>query len=215
MNNYLMFFDNEIVSISKNGLNICYGYLDDGLYFIRPIRKPLLNIEMFKVVEPKSKKQNISHKDDAYLWHLRLSHININRIERVTKDEGPLRRLKVSSLPVYESFLEGKLTKRSFSTKGEKAKEPLGLIHYDACGPLNVQERGGYEYFVTFIDDYSRNGYAYLMQRKSKTFGKFKEFNAEVEKRLGNDIKIIRPDQGGEYLDTKFIDFLMACGFVS
>ena len=36
-------FDNEIVSISNNGLNICYRYLDDGLYFIRPTSKPLLN----------------------------------------------------------------------------------------------------------------------------------------------------------------------------
>ena len=42
-------FDNEVVSISKNGLNICYGYLDNGPYFFRPISKPLLNIEMFKV----------------------------------------------------------------------------------------------------------------------------------------------------------------------
>ena len=105
-------FDNEIVCISKNGLNICYGYLDNGLYFIRPISKPLLNTEMFKVVEPKSKKQNISHKGDTYLWHLRLGHININKIERLTKDEGPLRELKVGSLPIYESCLKGKLTKR-------------------------------------------------------------------------------------------------------
>ena len=88
-------FDNEVVSISKNGLNICYGYLDNGPYFIRSISKPLLNIEMFKVAKPKSKMQKISHKDDTYLWHLRLGHININMIERLTKDEGPLRELKL------------------------------------------------------------------------------------------------------------------------
>ena len=137
---------------------------------------------MFKLVEPKSKKQKISHKDDTYLWHLQLGHININMIERLTKDDGPLRELKVGSLLVCESYLEGKLTKRSFSTKGERVKEPLRLIHYDVCGPLNVQTRGGFEYFITFIDDYSRYGYAYLMQRKSETFGKFKEFKAKVEK---------------------------------
>ena len=32
-------FDNEVVSISKNGLNICYGYLDNGPYFIRNIQR--------------------------------------------------------------------------------------------------------------------------------------------------------------------------------
>ena len=44
----------------------------------------------------------------------------------------------------------------TFSAKGTRAKEPLQLVHSDVCGPVSVQARGGYEYFVTFIDDYSR-----------------------------------------------------------
>ena len=67
------------------------------------------------------------------------------------------------------------MTKRPFSAKGERAKATLEIIH---CGPLNVKARIGYKYFVTFIDDYSRFGYAYLMQKKSETFEKFKEFRA-------------------------------------
>ena len=94
---------------------------------------------------------------------------------------GPLSELKVGTLPVCESCLEGKMTKRPFTGKGLRAKEPLELIHSDVCGPMNVKARGGYEYYVTFIDDYSRYEYVYLMQRKSKTFEKFKEFRAEVE----------------------------------
>ena len=74
------------------------------------------------------------------------------------------------------------MTKRSFSAKGFRAKEPLELVHSDVYGPLNIQARGGYEYFVTFIDDYSRYEYVYLMQRKPETFGKFKEFLAEAER---------------------------------
>ena len=88
-----------------------------------------------------------------------------------------------------ESCLEGKMTKRSFSAKGTRAIEPLQLVHSDVCGPVSVQARGGYEYFVTFINDYSRYRYVYLMQRKSETFGKFKEFLAEAEKQLGKSLK--------------------------
>ena len=111
-----------------------------------------------------------------------------------------LRDLRVGSLPVCESCLEGKMTKRSFSAKGTRAKGPLQLVHSDVCGPVSVQARGGYEYFVTFIDDYSRYGYVYLMHRKSETFGKFKEFLAEAEKQLGKSLKTLRLDRGGEYL---------------
>ena len=145
-------FNNNSVIISRSGLNICTGFIDSGLYMIRPKSNSLLNIEMFRVEQPKHKRQKISHDNDTYLWHLRLGHINLNRIERLVKD-GPLKELKVSSLPVCESCLEGKMTKRSFTTKGQRAKEPLELVHSDVCGPMNTQARGGYEYFVTFIDD--------------------------------------------------------------
>ena len=74
------------------------------------------------------------------------------------------------------------MTKRPFTTKGLRAEELLGLIHSDVCRPFATQARGGYEYYVTFIDDYSRYGYIYLMCRKSETFEKFKEFRAVAEK---------------------------------
>ena len=107
------------------------------------------------------------------------------------------------------------MTKRSFSTKGSRATEPLQLVHSDVCGPVSVQARGGFEYFVTFIDDYSRYGYVYLMQRKSETFGKFKEFLAEAEKQLGKSLKTLRSDRGVEYLDNEFEDYLLEHGIVS
>ena len=74
---------------------------------------------------------------------------------------------------------------------------------------MNVKARGGYEYFVTFIDDYSRYGYVYLMQHKSDTFEKFKEYRAEVENQLGKTIKSLRSDRGGEYLNNDFEEFLI------
>ena len=59
---FKVYFDNEFVHISRNGLNICSGHLDDGLYCIKPIPNSLLNTEMFRVAEPKNKKQMISDK---------------------------------------------------------------------------------------------------------------------------------------------------------
>ena len=82
----------------------------------------------------------------------------------------------------------------------------LELIHSNVCGPMLIQVRGGYEYFITFTDDYSRFGYVYLMKRRSKAFEMFKEFRAEVENQLGKRIKAIRSDRGGEYLLGDFKD---------
>jgi len=85
------------------------------------------------------------------------------------------------------------MTKRHFSRKDYRAKEPLELIHSDLCGPMNVQARGGYEYVISFIDDYSRYGYLYLMEHKSEALENFKEYKALVDL-LGKIIKILRSD---------------------
>ena len=91
----------------------------------------------------------------------------------------------------------------------------LELIHTDVCGPMSTQAKGGYEYFITFTDDYSGYGYVYLMRQKSKAFEKFKEFKAEVENQLGKHIRAIRSDRGGEYLLGDFKDYLTQNEIVS
>ena len=72
-------------------------------------------------------------------------------IQRMIKD-GLLGPLENESLPLCESCLEGKMTKRSFSAKGVRATVPLELVHTDVCGPINVQARGGYECCTNFIE---------------------------------------------------------------
>ncbi|KAK1571102.1 hypothetical protein Q3G72_011942 [Acer saccharum] len=143
--------------------------------------------------------------------NLRLGNGTIKRLVC----DGPSSDLKVDDLPTCESCLEGKMTKRTFSAKGARATECLGLIHTDVCGPMSIQARGGYEYFITFTDDYSRFGYVYLMRHKSDAFDMFKAFKAEVENQLEKHIKILRSDRGGEYLSGEFQQYLIDNGIVS
>ena len=81
------------------------------------------------------------------------------------------------------------MTKTPFTGKGERAKDLLGLVHSDVCGPLSSNARGGFQYFITFTDDLSRYGYVYLMKNKSESFEKFKIFKNEVQNQLGKNIK--------------------------
>ena len=66
------------------------------------------------------------------------------------------------------------MTKSSFTEKGEGADKVLSLIHSDVCGPMNSSSKGGYQYFITIIDDLSRYGYIYLTKNKSDLFEIFK-----------------------------------------
>ena len=52
--------------------------------------------------------------------------------------------------------------------------ECLELVHTDMCGPINIQVRRDYEYFIAFTDDFFRNDYVYLMYKKFEPFEMFK-----------------------------------------
>ena len=97
--------------------------------------------------------------------------------------------LEYDSLPPCESCIERNITKRPFTGKSYRAKEPLELIHLGLCGPMNVKARVSFEYFISFIDNYSMYGYLYLMVHKSKALEKF-EYKAKVENLSSKKIKI-------------------------
>jgi len=149
-----------------------------------------------------------------YLWHCRLGHINENRMNKLHKS-GNLGSFDYESYDTCESCLLGKMTKTPFGGKGQHASGTLELIHSDVCGPMTTHARGGFSYFITFIDDYSKYGYLYLMKYKSEAFEKFKEFRNEVEKQLGKSIKTLRSDRGGEYLSQEFQGYLRDNGILS
>ncbi|KAJ9558748.1 hypothetical protein OSB04_013362 [Centaurea solstitialis] len=153
-------------------------------------------------------------EDQTYLWHCRLGHINKKRVELLLKG-GFLGNFDYKPFDNCESCLSGKMTKQPFNNENERATDLLEIIHTDVCGPFSHVARGGYRYFITFTNDFSRYGYVYLMRHKSETFEKFKEYQNEVQNLLDKRIKFLRSDRGGEYLSDEFDNHLMECGIVS
>ena len=111
--------------------------------------------------------------------------------------EGLLRSLDFTDLSTCVDCIKAKTT-NTFEKRAVKAQTILELIYTDICGPFDPCFTGQ-RYFITFIDDYSRYMYPYLIHEKSESLNKFKDFKSEVEKQLGKPIKIIRSDRGGEY----------------
>ena len=89
--------------------------------------------------------------------------------------------------------------RESFSNRTWKARECLALVHSYLCGPMETVSFEKTHYFLTFIDDYSRNIWVYFLQEKSEVFSHFLEFKALVENKSGLKILTLRTDNGGEY----------------
>ena len=98
------------------------------------------------------------------------------------------------------------MSKRPLKKKWE-TKELLEIVHSDICGPMRVKTHNKMEYFISFIDDFSRFGYVYLIVHKSQALEKFKEYKKEVETQLGRSIKGLNTDRGGEYTSEFFKEY--------
>ncbi|GJZ81687.1 retrotransposon protein, putative, ty1-copia subclass [Tanacetum coccineum] len=208
-NRFVQCFTDYGISVFKN----------DVLYFNDVPRDGIYEIDMHNLVPNVNSIYNVSNKrakhnlDSTYLWHCRFAYISKKRIEKL-QHEGLLKSTDDESFDQCVSCLSGKMTRKPFPHRTERATDLLGITHTDVCGPLRHVSRQGVSYFITFTDDYSRYGYVYLLKHKHEVFETFKVFKNEVENQLGKTIKALRSDRDGEYISQEFKDYLKACGIV-
>ena len=110
-----------------------------------------------------------------------------------------LPQLDFTDWEVCIDCIKGKQTRHTSKKSAMRSTELLELIHTDICGPFDIPTWGGEKYFITFIDDYSRYCYLYLLHEKSQSVNTLEVFINEVERQLDRKVKVIRSDRGGEY----------------
>jgi len=125
-------------------------------------------------------------KDNSWIWHLRLGHLNFDSLKimstkRMVKELPPINH----SNQFCEGCLLEKHFRRPFPKEATtKAKEPLQLIHANLCGLITPSSYGKNNYFLLFIDDFSRKTWAYFLKEKSEGFGVFKKFRPLLKKKV-------------------------------
>ena len=82
-----------------------------------------------------------------------------------------------------------------------RTSKVLELIHTYICGPFPKVFWNGQQYFISFINDYSRYGDIYLIKDKSQSLDMLKAFKVEVENQLKKRIEAVRSYRGSEYYD--------------
>jgi hypothetical protein len=78
------------------------------------------------------------------------------------------------------------------------SSSPLELVFSDVWGPAPTSV-GRFQYYVSFIDDYSKFTWIYLLRHKSDVFQCFREFQNLVERQFDKKILALQSDWGGEY----------------
>ena len=108
-----------------------------------------------------------------------------------------------------EACIESKQHRTVFPNEGgRQTTKPLKIVYSDGCGPMRFTLMGGARYFVTFVNNFSRKVWLYVLESKGDCFDKFKEFKALVKTQSEYKIKTFLSDNGGELTFKAFNNFL-------
>jgi transposase InsO family protein len=151
--------------------------------------------------------------EKVMLWHQRPRHIREKGL-RLLHAKVMVEGMSNFSLDFdfYEHCLYGKENRVRFPSSEKRAKGILQLVHSDVFRPVSVPSLGKFVYYVSFIDDFSRNTWIYFLRKKSKLFDRFKEFKALVDNQIEKRIKVLRTDNGGEFCGNEFEELCKKCG---
>jgi hypothetical protein len=102
--------------------------------------------------------------EKVMLWHQRLGHIREKGL-RLLHNKGMVEVMSNCSLDFdfCEHCVYGKHNRVRFPSGASRAEGILQLLHIDVFGPMSVSSLGKYVYYVSFIDEFSRNTWIYFL----------------------------------------------------
>ncbi|GJX59785.1 retrovirus-related pol polyprotein from transposon TNT 1-94, partial [Tanacetum coccineum] len=146
----------------------------------------------------------------AWLWHRRLSHLNFDTINLLSKNDIVIGLLKLIFVKDYlcSSCELGKAKRKSFKTKTTpSSKRRLQLLHMDLCGPMRVESINGKKYMLVIVDDYSRYTWTHFLRSKDETPKVLIAFIILVQRGLHAQVTTVRTGKGTKFLNKTLHEY--------
>nr|GFA66974.1 retrovirus-related Pol polyprotein from transposon TNT 1-94 [Tanacetum cinerariifolium] len=153
----------------------------------------------------------------AWLWHRRLSHLNFDTINLLSKKDimVGLPKLKFIKDHLCSSCELGKAKRKSFHTKiTECSKRWLQLLHMDLCGPMRVASINGKRYVLVIVDDYSRYTWTHFLRSKDETPEVLIDFLRLVHREIQAQVRIVRTNKSMEFMNQTLHAYFAAEGIL-
>ncbi|XP_010274487.1 PREDICTED: uncharacterized protein LOC104609798 [Nelumbo nucifera] len=174
-----------VVQDRTSRMAIGAGELREGLYYFKDACS--------------SKFHKAKVKASYELWHKRIGHPS----EKVIKFLPDLNIRGGSGNRICGVCLKAKQTRGTFDSSENNAKKIFDLIHCDLWGPYSVRASCGATYFLTIVDDFSRAVWIFLLNDKNEVGKTLRNFFTMVKHQYDKLVKIVRSDNGTEFICLK------------
>ncbi|GKE94626.1 retrovirus-related pol polyprotein from transposon TNT 1-94 [Tanacetum coccineum] len=141
-------------------------------------------------------------KTKSWLWHRRLSHLNLGAINHLARHGlvRGLRKLKFEKDHLCSACAMGTSKKKPHKPKSEDTnQEKLYLLHMDLCGPMHVTSVNGKKYILVIVDDNSRFIWVKFLRSKDKAPDFIIKFLKMIQVWLQVIVRRIKTNNGTEF----------------
>jgi len=161
-----------------------------------------------------------SPREDALLWHARLGHPSHEVLSEMVKNDHATginishREVEKFKDDVCPICVQSKLSRKPYKPSKNRPEDICHTISSDLTGPYQVPTIGGAYYMHMVVDHASDNWETTTLKNKSDCESKLKEVINKWEKQTGKHVKILRSDNGGEYIDGLLNEWLKSKGII-
>ena len=155
------------------------------------------------------------NEEAVELWHRRMGHLNEADLKRlVSMSKGIMLTQKPRVRPICEACSRAKSTRKVSKRTQHEVLEKLGKIHMDLGGPFNVPSINGARYYMLLTDQATLRTWCFTFKHKDEAYKLFRNWKTEVENQSGCKVKIVRFDNGGEFINDEFKEHFKDSGIV-
>ncbi|KAL0437101.1 UNVERIFIED_CONTAM: Retrovirus-related Pol polyprotein from transposon RE1 [Sesamum radiatum] len=108
----------------------------------------------------------------------------------------------ISDLPC-DACHKAKQSRLSFPISQSQSVKPFDLVHMDLWGPYKTTNISACSYVLTLVDDHTRSLWTFLLRHKSQVSHTLKTFCTLVQNQFSTTIKILRSDNGSEFVNLE------------
>lgn len=109
---------------------------------------------------------------------------------------------------------KAKQTRLPFPVRTNITTARFELVHMDVWGPYSEPSLTGTNYMLTVVDNFTRATWVYLLQHKFQVTAFFSTFLNTVLNQFEAKVKIVRTDNGCEFVNNNFLALLNSHGII-
>lgn len=138
-------------------------------------------------------------------WHVFLGHPSLSTMRHLEGISEKFTESVVKELEQCDVCLKAKHCREPFPVLERMTDNLFELIHVDIWGSYSEDNICSTKFMLTIVEDFSRVTWTFMLDNKGEVYKVFIAYVKMIQTQFDKTIKVVRSDNGSEFLSNRFI----------